>query len=102
VNVVSSPQLLLVAGSLLLVGALLFVQVRPRRVRVRRQWLVAGTVALVTCVVLSQRPPQASDWPWLAVAGVAGLVGAMRATSATPFAITCNSVSQQMLASSEG
>ena len=79
-KVVSLSEPLLVAGGLLLVGGLLFVQVRPRHVRVRRQWLVAAAVALVTSVVLSQRPPYASDWPWLAVAGIAGLVvGAMRA-----------------------
>jgi hypothetical protein len=58
----------------------LFVQVRPRHVRVRRRWVVAAAVALVTAVVLGQRPPRASNWPWLAAAGLAGLVvGAMRA-----------------------
>ncbi|MBV9323177.1 MAG: DUF1453 family protein [Chloroflexi bacterium] len=73
----SEPALLVAA--LLVVGILLVLQVRRRRLNVRVMWLVVATLAGVTAAVVSQNPPDASGWPWLLLAAVVGgLVGGTR------------------------
>jgi hypothetical protein len=58
-----------------LVGTLLVLQMRTRRVSVRRLWLIPALVVVLTVLTLGRNPP--SDllgWAWLGAALVAGLV----------------------------
>jgi len=79
-KIVTLSEPLLAAAAIVLVAGLLLAQTRSRRVTMRRLWIVAGGIVILSGVLLSLRPPQSSDWPWLAAAGLAGLVvGATRA-----------------------
>jgi hypothetical protein len=60
---------------LLLVGVLLVLQMRKRRVSIRRLWLIPVVVVVLTCATIVTKPPaDLVSWGWLGLALVAGLV----------------------------
>jgi hypothetical protein len=66
---------------LLLVGVLLVLQMRQRRVSVRRLWLIPLLVVVLTGVTVGRNPPpDLLAWAWLGAALIAGLaIGVARA-----------------------
>ena len=59
---------------LLLIGGLMVLQMRKRRVCVRRLWLIPALVIVLTCVTLLGHPPtDLVSWGWLGAALVVGL-----------------------------
>jgi hypothetical protein len=60
---------------LLLVGLLLVLQMRTRRVSVRRLWLIPVLVVVLSLLTLVRNaPPDLLAWAWLGAALIAGLV----------------------------
>ncbi|MBV9170699.1 MAG: DUF1453 family protein [Chloroflexi bacterium] len=70
------------AAGLLLVGVLLLMQMRQRRVSVRRLWLVPLVLVLLTAVTLVRSTPgDLGAWGWIGVGLLLGLlVGFVRGT----------------------